>query len=158
MCSCSQEGTRNLFINLKVIGKIEAEQKLNTKDKFIGVDDSTWYQWVIRKYRGDSRENSISKINKIIEETKKITDNAFKDIHKNEKCTHLLNLTPLDFLKVLVEILKNTLNGLNNLRNTYNYDTKTSSQLEMNIIVIRKCIQEIEQNSQKQKLIINKLN
>lgn len=143
-CSCSEESTRNLFINLKVIGKLDADQKLNTKDKYICLDDSTWYQWMIRKYRGDSRDNSISKLNKIIEETKKIIDDALINISSSEKHRRYLNLNAIEFLQEFHKLLREVESGLVNLRDTYNYDTTTSSQLDMNLITIRKYIQEIE--------------
>lgn len=143
--SCSEEeNTRDLFINLKVIGQLEADQKLNTKERFIDLDESTWYQWAIRKYRGDSRENTISKLNKIVDQTKHLLEDSFLNIEDDQKYPKYLNLSAREFLIEMNKVLSESVEGLKNLIGTYNYDTKTKSQIEMGLIVIRKYISEIK--------------
>jgi len=36
--------------------------KINTKDKYLKLDDTTWWQGVFRWYRGDSRITMYEKI------------------------------------------------------------------------------------------------
>lgn len=142
----NEENTRKLFISLKVLGRIEADQKLNTKVQYLGLDESTWYQWAVRKYRGDSRENSINKISKVISDTSYIIDDALKN-GTSLKYKKYLNETATEFLKIMFELLKDAESGLTKLRNTYNYDTTISSQIEMEIIKLKKYIRELKENT-----------
>lgn len=148
MCSCSEETTRNLIVNLKVLSNIGAGYKMNTKGKFIELDDSTWYQWILRKYRGDTRQCSIEKLTKLMDTTKQIVENAIYDIKNNidndEKKATYLNLNAKEFLLLMKEELIKTKSGIENLKDTYNYDTAISSQFEMHIILINKCINDIK--------------
>lgn len=141
----SSELTKNIYINLKVLGRIEADQKLNTKESFMAVDDSTWYQWALRKYRGDSRENMIYKIDKLIDQTKNLIIFALTDEKPFENRSVYLNMTSERFLETTLQpILLNAIEGLTNLRNTYNNDTTISSKIEMNIMVLKRCLSDME--------------
>ncbi len=132
------------MINLKVLGNVGADQKINTKEQYLIVDDSVWYQSALRIYRGDSRKNTIERLNSIIDECKILIDSALNAFSKSETpMTQYLNFTPKDFLKHMLPILQKVEKGLRNLIMTYNHDTTTTTQLELYNLTIMGCINEI---------------
>ena len=144
MCSCVEKNTKDLLINLKVLGSIGANYKLNTKGKYLELDDSTWFQWALRKYRGDTRHCSIEKVDKIIDETKHVVEDLLKDINNNETKTEYLGHNPKELLDILLKHIQGARTGIENLKNTYNYDTVSSSHFEVHSLILDKCIKDIQ--------------
>lgn len=132
------------MINLKVLGNIGADQKVNTKEQYLIVDDSVWYQSALRIYRGDSRKNTIERLNSIIDECKILIDSALNAFSTSgSPMAQYLNFTPKDFLKHMLPILQKVEKGLRNLIMTYIHDTTTTTQLELYNLTIIGCINEI---------------
>lgn len=136
--------TKDLIINLKVIGKIGTGFKINTKEKYIELDDSTWYQWALRKYRGDTRYSSITKINDTVEQVKFLIRIALEEVESERIHDRYMGRTPRDFLEFIRGVLEETVKGLKNLMNTYTRDTTIYSQLEMNLFVLEKNMADID--------------
>ena len=145
MCSCVEKNTKDLLINLKVLGKIGAEYKLNTKGKYLELDDSTWFQWLQRKYRGDTRYCSIEKVDKIIEETKQVVEELIQNIKNNNQISYIGHNSK-EFLNILLKHIQEARVGIENLKNTYNYDTVSSSQFHLHSLILDKCIKDIQEN------------
>ena len=145
---CSVECVKTLLVNLKVLGKIGPGSKINTKEKYLELDDTTWYQSALRWYRGDSRYTTSDKIQTTIKKSSIIVNNAIKDLHENGDylSEKYINSTPEDFLTLVLGILKNAKIGVENLKDTYVHDTTLSSQLEMDISSLDRQIKTIEKN------------
>ena len=145
LCSC-ENTTKRLIIELGVIGQITRGYKLNTKEAFVSIDDSNWYQGFLRKYRGDSRQMTLSKITKLTDETEDLVNRALEHVrtNKNDRNLHFLNRRPKDFLQEFSKKIKNCREGLTNLKITYSQDKTVTACLDMAILTLDNCIKEIE--------------
>jgi len=135
-----------LIIDLKVISKIGPGTKINTKEKYLELDDTTWWQGALRWYREDSRQTSSDKIHTTINSCSTIINLAIQDL--NEKLSiplpMYLDSTPEDFLEIMLTNLKSAKIGLENLKDTYIHDITLSSKIEMDISSINRMINLIE--------------
>jgi hypothetical protein len=115
----------DIFVNLTLIAKIEVGDKLvrNKSDKHLNIDTS-YLQFITRWFRGNSRNTSLQFINLILTKAFEINDTLLKE--KNAQ--QLFRLTT-DF--------KNSLNGLNNLKQTYSFDKLIQSEIDVMIDNIR---------------------
>ena len=115
----------DIFVNLTLIAKIEVGDKLirSKSDKHLNIDTS-YLQFITRWFRGNSRNTSLQFINLVLCKAFEINDILLKE--KNAQ--QLFRLTT-DF--------KNSLNGLNNLKQTYSYDKLIQSEIDVMIDNIR---------------------
>ncbi len=135
-----------LLIDLKVISKIGPGTKINTKEKYLELDDTTWWQGALRWYRGDSRQTTSDKIHTTISSCSHIINAAINDF-RNEPdiiVQMYLNSTPHDFLVMMRTSLKSAKVGVENLRDTYIHDTTLSSKLEFDILSIDRQVGLVE--------------
>ena len=145
-CSC-ENSTKRIIIELGVIGQITRGYKLNTKEAFISIDDSTWYQGALRKYRGDSRQMMLSKITKLVDETEELVNRALEMIQQDQedKTSQFLNRKPKDFLKEFGKYIRQCQEGLGNLKLTYSQDKTVTACLDMSLLTLANCIKEIQE-------------
>ena len=128
----NKEELDNNILNLKIISKIQENDKLITNDELIKIDSPNFLQGISRWYNNNSRAITLKKLNEIIEISFKFTD----VIINNEVIQYENNLYSLEdnnselFQKFIVE-LTNSLNGLNNLKNTYSNDILIASQIDL---------------------------
>lgn len=115
----------DVFVNLTLIAKIEVGDKLvrNKSDKHLNIDTS-YIQFITRWFRGNNRNTSLKFINLVLSKAFEINDIMLKE--KNAQ--QLFRLTT---------DLKNSLNGLNNLKQTYSYDKLIQSEIDVMIDNIR---------------------
>lgn len=142
-CAC-ENTTKRLIVELGVIGKITRGYKLNTKEAFIALDNCTWYQGLLRTYRGDSRQTATGKITKIIEQAEHIIMEAIRDFGSGVKKDTYMNMNPRDFLKIFINVIKEAREGVENLKITYSQDTTVLSCLNVSLITLGNCIKETE--------------
>lgn len=147
MCSCNNEKIKSIMINLKVIGKIKPGCKLNSKEKYLKVDDSTIYQWVLRKYRGDSRHVTIERVTCVIHDAIHLIHDALKNPNAS-----FLNVPAAEFIEKMHEFLVEAGTGLENLQDHYINDTTISTQLEMDKYLLEQCILKIKKNKNPAKI------
>jgi len=145
---CDDDCVDKLMTNLKVIGKIGPGFKIDTKGKYLKLDDTTYWQGATRWYRGDSRDTMYEKVHSNILSSLKIINMAINDNISNPDTplTIYNNVSPTDFLVTMHDILKNTRIGLENLRDTYNADSTLTSRLEMDIISVQNQVALILKN------------
>lgn len=136
---CDIEYADKLITDLGVIGKIGPGTKINTKNKYLKLDDTTWWQGATRWYRGDSRDTTYDKIHLAISNSYRFIKLALEDISKNpyETSSIYMENTPGEFLIILSDILRKAKTGIENLRDTYIHDSTISSRFEKDIISIR---------------------
>jgi len=113
----------NLWINLKVLGQLPAFAKLNTFHELFYIEKSTFYNpiglW--RMLRGDSRVLTLKRINKLLEQASLI-------LTSNKETTLEINLQ---------SHLKKAIQGIQNLKKTYEDDPTTIAALERLLDKIR---------------------
>jgi hypothetical protein len=116
----------DVFINLRLISKINQGEKLLQTDKHINIDTS-YFQVITRWFRGASRNESISFIQKILAKAFDFSDKLIED-EIDESSQKLLRLNT---------DLKNCLEGLANLKVTYMYDKLIQSEIDVLIDNVR---------------------
>ena len=117
----------DVFINLTLLSKIEVGDKLvNTSSKHMNIDTS-YFQFITRWFKGSSRTNSIKFINQVLIKAFEYNDNLLEQ-KSEENAITLFRLT---------SDLKNALNGLNNLKQTYSLDKLIQAELDVMIDNIR---------------------
>lgn len=117
-----------IFVNLTLIAKIEAGDKLirNKSDKFLNIDTS-YFQFITRWFNGVNRTNILAFINLVLRKAFQLNDNIIKE----------KNNTDALLLFRLTSDLKNCLNGLNNLKQTYSFDKLVQAEIDVMIDNIR---------------------
>jgi hypothetical protein len=119
------------LLNLKIISKIEENDKLITTDKLIKIDKPTILQGVHRWFGSESRDNTLEMLNQIYENSFDITDILLtkeKDLDENK--SELEDSNSQIFQKFIIEFT-NSLVGIDNLKKTYKNDILILSQLDM---------------------------
>jgi hypothetical protein len=127
----------DIFINLTLISKIEIGNKLTHNKKYINID-TNYFSFIVRWFKSIDRNSSINFINYVLNQ-------AF--IYNLE----LLNKLDIDSHLLLFRLtsdLKNCINGLVNLKQTYFHDKLVHSELDVMIDNIRS---KIDMNSKKLK-------
>ena len=114
--------TEDIFVNLRLISKIEVGNKLIQTEKHVNIDNS-YFQSISRWYRGANRNTSIRFISVILGKAFELNDELLDD--KTEDSVQILLRLNSD--------LKNSLNGLNNLKQTYCSDKLIQSEIDVMI-------------------------
>jgi hypothetical protein len=123
-----------VFININLISKIEPNYKLYINNKFINIDTS-YVQSISRWFFGNDRKTTIFFVNLVI-------NKSF------EYCDKLLNTKNID-TKLLFRItsdIKNSINGLLNLKHTYSSDKLVQAEID---VIIENIRNKIEINTTK---------
>jgi len=121
-----------LKINLTIISKIQKNKKLFTKGEYLNLEtDMLFPESVRRWWRGDNRNESINKLNTII----------------NKSIRHMKPNNGL------YKFLKSSVKGLENLKETYSDCTQTKARLDVIIDKINKL--EIEEEKLTSQVLKN---
>lgn len=116
----------DVFINLSLISKIEIGDKLIQNDKYINIDKS-YVKFFTRWMNGDNRTDNISFINNVL----------YKAFEYNEKLSTDQSSEIAQTLLRLNNDLKNCINGLMNLKQTYSNDKLIQSEIDVMVDNIR---------------------
>ena len=73
----------NCLLNLKIISKLEENDKLNTNKDILKIDKPIIFQGLKRWYFNEGRETTMNKLNEIFNSSFKITDEIL-DLEKNK--------------------------------------------------------------------------
>jgi hypothetical protein len=112
----------DIFINLNLVSKIEVGDKLYVSDKYINIDTS-YVQSIARWYYGVDRRSTINFVRLIIAKS-------------FEFCDSLLN-SDSKMLFRLSNDLKNSISGLEKLKQTYFADKLVQAEIDVIIESIR---------------------
>ena len=112
----------DIFVNLRLISKIEVGNKLIQTDKHVNIDNS-YFQSITRWFKGNNRKDSMMFINVILT----------KSFELNDKLLHEKSDESAQILLRLNNDLKNSLNGLINLKQTYSSDKLVQSEIDVMI-------------------------
>ncbi len=116
----------DVFVNLRLISKIEVGDKLIQTEKYVNIDTS-FFKFFTRWYYGTNRNNTMEFINTILNKAFELNNNLL-DEKTDESVQTLLRLTT---------DLKNSVNGLINLKHTYSADKLIQSEIDVMIDNIR---------------------
>ena len=113
-----------LIINLKVLSSLQPNCKLITRDTYLNVEQRNWIpQSVKRWHRGDSRDETLKKIDSVI--NRSLSSYLTKKVNSNLK-----------------DYLLNSISGLTNLKETYSSCIQTCSRLDTIIDKIKRTLDE----------------
>tara|TARA_B110000285_G_scaffold170631_1_gene190995 strand:- start:14 stop:502 length:489 start_codon:yes stop_codon:yes gene_type:complete len=129
--------TEVCLLNLKIISKLEENEKLITKDTILKIDKPYILQGIKRWIANEKREITILRLNEIYKKSFDITDELL-DNEKNNDNNNIINndnniledSNSQIFQKFIIEFT-NSLTGINNLKKTYATDVPIISQLDM---------------------------
>jgi hypothetical protein len=116
-----------IFVNINLISKIEVNDKLIINNKFINID-TTYIQPLTRWLYGNDRKSTLFFLNLIINKSFEYCDNILKEEDNNNNTKLLFRLT--------TEI-KNSINGLLNLKQTYTCDKLVQAEIDVIVENIR---------------------
>jgi hypothetical protein len=134
----SEQVIDNILLNLEILSRIKEHDKLSNQDKILEIDTRLG-QFFRRWFSGDSRGNTLSRIEDIANLTIQITNHLleaeYDDSNKtfNEKET-LLRSFETNKSQYFIKFSKNmtdAIQGLNNLKKTYEYDEAIKSRIDM---------------------------
>lgn len=131
-----------LLLNLKILSKIQKNGRIcRSYDGIISLEHSTFYQSLKRFVNQDSRKQSISEINSIINECIECLHNIFNSkfmTHTNTpEC-----VKGCDSIRLILEELDGAKNGIENLKFTYKIDANIESQLDIILVKIQSVLKD----------------
>lgn len=129
-----------IVLNLKVMGDIKNSDKLSTVSDNIEIDPYSYARCIYRTYYGDNRIKTIEKLQEVVEDTNRITDNLLNIVSFDSSIIAL----PENNSKILQDLIPDMVNankGLQNLKLTYKDDVLTENKLDM---VIKKLNDQID--------------
>ena len=128
-----------IFTNLKVISKIDTNSKIIIRNGNIYIDDTkAWYQFAKRWILGDDRYGTIQFLKTIIQTAFNYSSNTSMK-YKSTQEKSILNI-----LENIKGDFKNSLQGIEKLKQTYNDDLVMVSNLEIIHNGIIEHIKELE--------------
>ena len=116
-----------IFVNINLISKIEVNDKLIINNKFINID-TTNIKPLTRWLYGNDRKSTLFFLNLIINKSFEYCDNILSEEDNNNNTKLLFRLT--------TEI-KNSINGLLNLKQTYTCDKLVQAEIDVIVENIR---------------------
>lgn len=118
-----------LIVNLTILSQVEKNRKLLTKDTYLNMEQKTQLlqvpEAVRRWWRGDNRDNTLKKIDLIINKAIDLIDND------------------------IMEYLRKSIKGIENLKETYTDDTQTRARLDVVIDRINNAIKKFTDSNNK---------
>lgn len=137
-----------LYINLKIIGKIQKNGRLKKSSNGIVALDKTWYlQGLWRAISSDSRKQTLHELNSILNDIPGVLE-AFR----NSKFTSNHYSLSDDFVKLmqefkmLIDAMTEAHEGLHNLKFTYIRDDNVIAQMDIIIFRLKNLLDEANQN------------
>lgn len=132
---------KTLIVNLKILGSIEVGTKLSTRDRIFELSFPSIPQTLLRKfYYCENRNLSLEKIINIVKDLRKLME--------YEDTSHLpyavLNFkNKEEFNEYIKPIIKQTIVGLTNMRETYSDDKTYVAKLDLEIQTIERMLKTI---------------
>lgn len=137
-------GQDSLMTSLKVLSSVKHHERLNTQGPIISVDSAGWLQPLRRWWQSESRDINLSQINTII-------DNAFSQLALRQTNTEKNTTSNKIFVMRLTKELEGAVEGLTNLRTTYQDDSVAKARIDLLVdkITSKLEIQKIKQSVEK---------
>ena len=111
-----------IIINLKILQKLEINEKIITRDTYLNIEPKSLFpEWFRRWNRQDNRNETLKKINSIVNQSLIL-------LEKNKELCETYELK---------KYLSLSIKGLNNLKDTYSTCNQTVSRIELIIEKIK---------------------
>ena len=111
-----------IIINLKILQKLEINEKIITRDTYLNIEPKSLFpEWFRRWNRQDNRNETLKKINSIVNQSLIL-------LEKNKELCETYELK---------KFLSLSIKGLNNLKDTYSTCNQTVSRIELIIEKIK---------------------
>ena len=135
-----------VLVNLKVLEQLQVNQKLISRGQYLNIEyESIVPEWLRRWRRQDNRNETIKKINIVINSAIKIKINNDKNPYENVN-------------KTLDNSLENSISGLKSLKETYATCCQTTARIDVIISKIRRTLKMKKMKKiMNQKYIMNNL-
>jgi len=113
----AKKDLKNKIINMKVISKLQPHVRLDTSSALFKIYQPNTYMpvWIQRWWAVHNRKTDIARVSQLYEQTLKMADNW--DGEEDVKIQ-------------IKQALKESINGLNNLKTTYEDDITCSASIE----------------------------
>lgn len=133
-----------LFINLKILSKIQKNGRIcRSYDGIISLENNSVYQSIKRFVSNDSRKQSISEINSIINECIDCLESLVNSKYMNKNnCESSEYVKCCEDLSLLLNELESAKIGIENLKFTYKIDANVESQLDIVIVKINSVLKD----------------
>jgi hypothetical protein len=136
--NCQSQVIDNLLLNLEIISRIKENDKLSNQEKILEIDTRVG-QFFRRWFTGDSRNRTLSRIEEIvqltIDVTQQLLEAEYEDSNKtfDEKETLLRSFetNKSEYFQKFSKNMADAIQGLNNLKKTYEYDEAIKSRIDM---------------------------
>jgi hypothetical protein len=165
---CSPACMNRLFINLKILSKLQTGQKIYTSDNCLVLDDGmSVKQTLTRWWLNESREKTLEKIQEIIRsaiyfgqnaisaesiEGGGICDDDIPDCNLSSRDKHCLKQWNSDrdkylkmdnivLLKTLSKEMNQALVGMKNLKETYKDDATLNAKIDIEIELVGRYVE-----------------
>ncbi len=150
------EITDTILVNLKIISKINANDKLKVSNYSTSIEKEGLMSWLSRWYNGDSREKTITFIKTVVTDAINITNDIMNSTYINNKAKRTVYeenefTKSLNTLFLVKNEMENCKTGIVNLKKTYEMDIQIISQLEViinkidiHLAIISKKLKDIE--------------
>ena len=133
-----------LLVDLKVLSRIPDGGRIATRsNNCIEIEKHTWYTSMIRWLRGDNRNDAYSTIKSTINDAISICKYGIKTYSKTDPSSPEI----LDILLRIDYELRTAIDGIENLKNTYNIADDLSIVAKFDVVIenAKKQIQELNE-------------
>ena len=118
----------DILVNLKVLEKVQINEKLHSRGKYLNVEYVSVVPLSIRRWlRQDTRDEMLKKIKNVIQTGL----NILEDDETLKRQQILDNSIDESKKEILKNYLKNSIVGLTNLKKTYSHCTQTCAQIDV---------------------------
>lgn len=121
----------NCLLNLKIISKLEENDKLITNQDILKIDKPVIFQGIKRWYSKEGRNTTMERLNNIFDESFNITDEILRNAKTDDNEENNLNYSNSQIFQKFIVEFTNSLSGIDNLKKTYKDDIPMKSQLDM---------------------------
>ena len=155
----SDKDFEHYLLNLKILSKIEKNDKLSIDDdNGLMIEKPYYFQWASRYYYNNSRYRTIQYINKFYCNLYKLVqfkfNKDFMNLNKNtyDDGLYIFYINERDELASLKKEIQNSIYGLNKLISTYSTDQKMYTALNKIISNANDIIKYIKDNLETVKI------
>lgn len=133
----------DILVNLKVLEKVEVNEKLISRGKYLNIEYASIVPVSIRRWiRQDNRNEMLKKIKLVIQSGLNILNEYQEHFDKSINRNQILDDTNDESKKDILKIyLQKSISGMTKLKETYNHCTQTCAQID---VLIESISSEIE--------------
>ena len=108
----------NLFLNLKIIGKLKPHVRLNTSESVFRIYNSSYFIpiWIVRWFTSGNREHDVARIESVYKEAGEFVHNEENDEGERSQ---------------ILTAMEQSIVGLHNIGTTYDSDVTIQSRIEV---------------------------